>query len=180
MGIIEQINNMQAQGIPENQIIANLQEQGISPREINEAINQIQIKNAVSSDQNPPQPEYSSQEAEYSNEQGEVPQQEDYQGNQGYSPGGETETIVEIAEQVFIDKVQSIQKKIDLVSEFKTLSEVKIANLDERLSRIESIIDKLQISILEKVGSYGKSLENTKKEMEMMQDSFRKVINKKR
>ena len=50
-------------------------------------------------------------------------------------------------------------------------------NFNDFYKRIENIIDKLQISILEKVGSYGKNLENTKKEMSMMQDSFRKVMN---
>ena len=38
-------------------------------------------------------------------------------------------------------------------------------------------MDRLQISILEKVGSYGKNIENVQNEMQMMQDSFSKVIN---
>jgi hypothetical protein len=49
-------------------------------------------------------------------------------------------------------------------------------NISDRLKKIETIIDKLQIAILEKVGSYGKNLEGIKKEMSMMQDSFSKMI----
>jgi DNA anti-recombination protein RmuC len=48
----------------------------------------------------------------------------------------------------------------------------------ERLKRIESTIDKLQLAILDKVGSYGKTLDSVKKEMSMMQDSFGKIVNK--
>jgi iron only hydrogenase large subunit-like protein len=177
MGLIEQVNDMQARGIPEDQIIGMLQEQGISPRDITEAINQAQIKRAISSgtdsQQYPPQ-EYAPQSG------GETMQQEYYSENQGYASGGETETIISIAEQVFMEKIKNIQKITEETSEFKALSELKIKNMEERLTRLETIIDKLQISILEEVGSYGKRLENTKKEMEMMQDSFRKVIGNKK
>src|SRR3989344_4397433 len=38
-------------------------------------------------------------------------------------------------------------------------------------------IYRLQISVLEKVGSYGQGIESIKKEMSMMQDSFGKMVN---
>jgi hypothetical protein len=41
---------------------------------------------------------------------------------------------------------------------------------------MENVFDKLQITILEKIGSYGQNLENIKKEMEMMQNSFSKIV----
>ena len=37
-------------------------------------------------------------------------------------------------------------------------------------------MDKLQLAILNKIGSYGKTLESIKKEMSMMQDSFGKAL----
>jgi len=49
-------------------------------------------------------------------------------------------------------------------------------HLNERLKRIETIIDRLQASILEKIGSYGSNLDSIKKEMSMMQDSFSKTM----
>jgi hypothetical protein len=36
----------------------------------------------------------------------------------------------------------------------------------------------LQIAILERIGSYGKNLESIKSEMEMMQNSFEKIVPK--
>jgi hypothetical protein len=58
--------------------------------------------------------------------------------------------------------------------------QTKMENLSERVKKIENIIDKLQIAILEKIGSYGGNLESIKKEMSMMQDSFSKVISHRR
>ena len=50
--------------------------------------------------------------------------------------------------------------------------------MSNRLARLEASIDKLQIAILEKVGSYGRGLDSVKKEVEMVQDSFSKIVNK--
>jgi hypothetical protein len=90
---------------------------------------------------------------------------------------GDTDTIIEIAEQVFLEKNKPIQKKLDEINEFRALAQTKIDNISDRLKRIELIIDKLQASILEKIGSYGQGLETIKKEMGMMQESFGKMIN---
>ena len=63
------------------------------------------------------------------------------------------------------------------MSEFKALSQTKIDHISERLKKIEAIIDRLQASILEKVGGYGHGFETVKKEMNMMQDSLGKIVN---
>jgi len=51
MALIERISQMKQQGVSDPEIIRTLREEGNSPREINEAISQSTIKNAVSSDQ---------------------------------------------------------------------------------------------------------------------------------
>jgi hypothetical protein len=51
MVILEQVSQMKGQGVPTAQIIQNLKEQGISPKEINEAISQSEIKTEVSGGQ---------------------------------------------------------------------------------------------------------------------------------
>ena len=85
--------------------------------------------------------------------------------------------MIEVSEQVFSEKIREIQKKVEGMNEFKTLAQTKIEDIANRLKRIETTIDKLQIAILEKIGSYGKNLDGIKKEMSMMQDSFGKVVN---
>ena len=182
---------MKNNGMPDREIVMSLQEKGISPKEINDALSQAQIKSAVS-DQNREDaynietPTPSSQET-YSPQTIEMPE-ETYAPQQEYSPQdsydeyssqqtNNTELIVDIAEQVFSEKMKKIEEQVNQVNQFKTIAQLQIQNNLERIKRIESIIDKLQISILEKISSYGTNIEGIKKEMSMMQDSFGKVIN---
>jgi len=217
MGVINQIEQMKAQGIPEEEIARQLRQSGVSPKEIVDALNQIQVKNSVSTQNEmmntPPindefpqeemptieeQPDYYSQGIQETQQapqknyytpspreepamqmpQGE--QQEYYEQQpttQDYSGGFSTDTIIEIAEQIFSEKSQELQKQIKNLNEFSSLAQIKISETSDRLKRIESMIDKLQISILDKVGSYGQNIESVKKEMAMMQDSFSKALN---
>src|SRR3989304_214793 len=47
MGVLEQVIQMREQGIPDQDIVSQLQEQGIHPRSISDALNQANIKSAV-------------------------------------------------------------------------------------------------------------------------------------
>ena len=260
MGTLDQVTQMKNQGIPENEIVNKLQEQGMSPKAINDALGQSKIKDAVSRPvlgeemessvvgggaqpvgnsaraqeaggvpndefyipqekpnyprgypstqeyQEPANQQYQSQETSQANqeqsyqEQVNQPYQEqhqdyygggDYGGQEGYNEeyypqegygqdyyggGGGTDTMIEIAEQVFSEKIKKIQKQLEDLNEFKTLAETKLTYATNRLKRIEETIDKLQMAILEKVGSYGRGLDSIKKEMSMMQDSFSKTL----
>lgn len=262
MGVLDQVTDLKNQGMADGKIVSTLREQGISPKQINDALNQAKIKSAVSSSgqsdemepsimpapQNPnvqqgssdtdsdgadlsnedltPPPTYSNipsaaqksfgrmtkeADEDEENSQGEyVPQPGDQgqyympfpgQGqnsyanqNQGYAPasqsyeyqpssegasagGVDSDTMIEIAEQVFSEKSKPIQKNIDDLTEISTLIQSKIENFADRLKRIESTIDSLQHAVLDKIGSYGSNLESIKKEMGMMQDSFGKIVN---
>ncbi|HUW44104.1 MAG TPA: hypothetical protein VMV95_04050 [Bacillota bacterium] len=246
MGVLEQVMELKGRGTPENEIAGMLREQGVSPNEINNALSQARIKNAVSSEENvrgemepsimgpegaepppkelptegrvadvdlapiPPQyPAYSQRKSpvsmDISNQEEYVPQpQEEAYPNQeqqyqqpqyqpeeympqeyapqeeyGYSGQGisDTDTLIEIAEQVFSEKIKPLQKQVEDLNEFRILAQTKIDNISDRLKRIESNIDRLQAEILEKVGSYGRGLENVRKEMGMVQESFGKIVN---
>jgi len=202
MGVLEEVTQMKNQGMSETDISNSLTERGISPKEINDALSQSQIKSAVSQEgfDNPPIPQKPTSTPSYTPQTREVegsgypPQQELYspQPLQEYAPqeqylpqeqyadysqATETDTMIEVAEQVFFEKIQKIGKQVEKLTEFKTLSQTKIQTIEERLKKIESIINKLQIAILDKIGSYGRNLESIKKEMSMMQDSFGKVVN---
>lgn len=191
MSILDSVIQMKGQGIPDEEIISNLREQGFSPKEINDALSHSEIKAAVSRE-NPemeesiPTPEgedvYTPQAPQETYSQPQEAAQEYYpQENyysQGYAQqaGVSSDTIVEISEQVFEEKSKKIKKGVDELNEFKTISQAKIENALDRIKRIEAVMDKLQISILEKIGSYGSNLEEIKKEMSMMQDSFGKWL----
>ena len=186
MGVLDSIIQMRHQGIPDDEIISQLREQGFSPKEINDALSHSEIKDAVSRE-NPeeapspggdvytPQPQQENYQQEPATQ--EYYPQENYY-SQGYTqPAGvNSDTIVEISEQVFEEQSKKMKKSIDELNEFKSLSQGKIENALDRIKRIEAVIDKLQISILEKIGTYGSNIEGIKKEMSMMQDSFGKMV----
>jgi DNA-binding transcriptional MerR regulator len=205
MGALEQISQMKSQGLQESEIISQLKEQGISPREINDALSQSQVKDAVynpreETPQSPiPTPPNQTSEATYvpkTQEQGEsyapqpqenyvAPPQEEYtppqetyqQTNYEYPQESySTDTIIDIAEQVFSEKIKKIENQIDKLKDTQTILQTQVEHSTEKLKRIESFMDKLQIAILEKIGSYGSNLESMKKEMGMIEDSFSKII----
>ena len=247
MGVLEKVMDLKGRGVPENEIINDLREQGISPGAISEALNQAKIKSAVSSEDNirnkmepsimgpegaespprelptegavsdvdltpAPPSSYQTYQPQRISVSQEIPEEEyvprpqgesyarqiqqeyqqPYQSEEympeyypsqeyeyGYSTTGrsDTDTLIEVAEQVFSEKVKPLQKYIEDLNEFKILVQTKIDNISDRLKRIESNIDKLQAEILERVGSYGRGLENVKKEMGMVQESFGKIVN---
>lgn len=101
----------------------------------------------------------------------------------GYGGGGyaaaapaaglSTDTITEISEQVMADKLKPIKNQLEKVVDLKTTIESKQEALDDRLKRIEKIIDRLQVSILQKIGDYVTSVEDVKKELSETQKSFK-------
>ncbi|RLG12474.1 hypothetical protein DRN73_02360 [Candidatus Pacearchaeota archaeon] len=199
MGVLEQVTQLKNQGMSDEEIVSNLQQQGISPKQITDAINQAQIKNAVASENPPPTPQETSPIAEagasqtpYTPQTQEVGQEYQQGAYPAEQPAGEyyaeqpvqtpaidSDTVIEISNQVFSEKIKQIKKSIDDFNEFKTIFQTKVNGIDERLKRIEKIIDTIQIKVLEKVGAYGQELNSTKKEIAMMQDSFKKITGKK-
>ena len=61
--------------------------------------------------------------------------------------------------------------------EFKTLIGAKVDRIDERLNRIESIIDQLQTMLMRKATEQEQNIEDIKTEMIGMQKGFGKIIN---
>jgi hypothetical protein len=106
--------------------------------------------------------------------------QEEYVPQEGYeqqeSGSYNTDTIIEIAEQIFAEKIKTEQKQIASLNEFATLAETRLGNDHDRIKKMEDIIDHLQAAILEKVSSYGRNLDLIKNGMGMMQESFAKMI----
>lgn len=121
-----------------------------------------------------PQEEYAPQTRNYPPASQELYPQEGYE--EYYAGSSGTDTMIEIAEQVFSDKIRKLQAQVEELNEFRVLTQTKLNSMSERLNRIESTLDKLQAAILQKIGSYGGTLESIKKEMSMMQDSFGKMV----
>jgi hypothetical protein len=225
MALADKITDLKRQGIPDSEIEIKLRNEGISPMEISDAMNQSKIKEAVegeggystkgmtpsmmgdeeqeaaSEDEEvySPAPAYNPAPApsptggysgySYQEETGSYPQydmgngeeyyQEGYNNSGGaYDASGYSmnpETMIEVAEQVFSEKMKKIEDDLKSLKEFKTIYMPKIDDLNERLKRIERNFDKMQIAILDRIGSFGRSIDSVKKEVEMVEDSFEKI-----
>jgi hypothetical protein len=197
MGILEDIQKMKQAGMQDNQIILKLQEQGNSYRAISEAISQSKIKQAVESSEQeslPPMPS-EMQQQEMSQETQQYPQDLSNQQEtapqeyfSGYEPQPQdnqqqyqeqNDTMMEISEQVVSEKLSDIRKKLENMSSFKTEIETKAEAIEDRLNRIEKIIDSLQTSVLRKVGDYVTNVEDIKKELIESQKTIAKALGSK-
>lgn len=196
---IEQSKIKQAISSQEDYEFSSLQDNNYpaeQSQQFNSRDNQMQMAQEIS-DSGAPYPNnqqgnYSEEEYQQSQdsymqqpqEQGvyENPREGYGQGYTEYQPYGEyqqsPEVMTEIAEQITNEKIEFIKKELASFSDFKTRAAQKLTRLDERMKRIEDIIDRLQATILGKVGSYIKNIADMKKELEMMQDSFSKLVSK--
>jgi myosin heavy subunit len=104
--------------------------------------------------------------------------QQGYDQSYGYAAPS-TDTITEISEQIVSEKVSKLKADIEKFAEFKNITETKIDLLDQRLKRIESTIDKLQLSILQRVGQYVNDISDLKSEVIETQKSFKSLLDKK-
>ena len=222
MGALEEVQRMQQSGMAESEIVAKLQEQGVSYRDISDAIAQSKIKAAVggqyNSQQEQPQPNYETDETAVNNSfidaanvvaqppQGmqpsllqapapaSDPNQQEYfptyeqnaataQGAYDYSQGYDytssalsSDTITEISEQIVSEKMADVRRKMEKIISMKTELEAKTEAMEERLKRIEKIIDALQASVLRKVGDYVTNVEDIKHELIETQKTFAKAL----
>src|SRR3989344_4717184 len=230
MPLLERVRQMKQSGMNENEIVKGLQEQGISPREINDAVAQSRIKDVISNqpisgipsqntmqessypgteeadgysmegmepslinqnqeiqtlnqepNQYPQQPLQYPGYGEYSQEQTSYAQQtqegQDYQSYYGAGYGSSTETISEIASQMIDEKLSKTNKILSNLTEFKIILDAKVDKIDQRLQRIELIIDQLQTNLIRKSSSQIQDIEDIKNEMRGMQEGFSKVLN---
>jgi len=103
-------------------------------------------------------------------EQQQMPQQ------QYYAPAANSETMSEIAEQIFDQKTGKLKNELSKIEDFRLETENKINLMRERIKRVEGIIDSLQDSIIKKIGEYGENIQDLGKDLRMTQDSFSKVV----
>jgi hypothetical protein len=112
-------------------------------------------------------------------------QQNYQQGYQDYSqqnyqqaPQMSSDTISEISEQVATEKFATIKAELEKVIDFRNTIETKVQYLDDRLKAIEKIIDRLQLSVLQKVGDYVNNVEDIKREVSETQKTIKSLVDK--
>lgn len=106
------------------------------------------------------------------------PQQQDYgygnyQQYQPYQESASSDVIEEISEQVVTEKLAVLRDKLEKILDFRSGADAKLASLNDRLMRIEKIIDRLQISVLQRMGEYVSDVKDIKTELQETQKSFK-------
>lgn len=127
------------------------------------------------------QPSEQSDDQNYQTEQpyAEAPQAyADYNYQQYPTSGIGSDLIAEIADQVVTEKLSPLISGIDKMMDLRSAVESQLKYLDERLKRIEKIIDRLQLSLLQRVGEYVSNVEEIKQEMAETQKTFKSLIDK--
>ncbi len=203
MTLLEDIGRARAQGIQDDQIVQMLRDQGVQYRDIADVLAQSRIQEAVASPDEMPQPLNSEQEqnltvpmapqdlstqnpAQELSAPAPSPDQtypaQDYAYPEGYGPQygqypqqSDNSLLNEIAEQVVAEKMSDTQRQIEKLLDIKTIIQSKVESLDDRLKRIEKIIDTLQSSVLKKVGDYVTNVEDIKKELIETQKTFANI-----
>jgi DNA-binding transcriptional MerR regulator len=196
MSTLERVMDLRTQGQTESQIIDTLKQEGVSPKEIYNALTQSNIKSELNQEPMTEQDlentgeNYSTQEPqvdtssypEYSQNQDMYAQPQDYnqggyQEYQGPQPTTDIETINEIAEQIVEEKTNEIKKQI---STFKNINEElksEIERINKKIDKLESNFNELQVAIIRKVGEYGENIKNISTEVHETQNSFSKILN---
>ena len=130
----------------------------------------------------PPAQQSGEQQQEYFPAYQQESQQQRAYDSQGYdytSAALSSDTITEISEQIVSEKMSDVRKKVEKMIAFKTELEAKTEAMEDRLKRIEKIIDALQASVLRKVGDYVTNVDDIKRELIETQKTFAKVLGSK-
>jgi hypothetical protein len=137
---------------------------------------QESIVNAPGQEQEETQPEAPVDNQTYDYSQQAYPYSDQYTQQYEYAPTLSTDTITEISEQVVSEKLSQLKDDLEKILDLKTVLDSKIDFIDQRLKRIESIIDKLQLSVLQRVGEYVENVQNLKNEIIETQKSFKSLL----
>tara|TARA_Y100000034_G_scaffold97974_1_gene119825 strand:+ start:2627 stop:3418 length:792 start_codon:yes stop_codon:yes gene_type:complete len=160
---------MQENLIPEQMPI----QQQTTPGQFTQEIPGAQMQQSIMGTEAPIEQMPSQMPAQQMPMQQEMPYYEEYQTQQAT----DIETINDIAEQIVEEKTDLIKKQVVSFARFKDELTMEVEKINERLSRIESTFNELQMAILRKIGGYGEDIKNIAKEMHDTQDSFSKMVN---
>ncbi len=193
MAVLEQVIQLQSQGLSDTDIIKKLRDNGENPSEINDALTQVKIKSAVSHQEAPEQPYNNDMQQSIMQEEENIPTEEfslpqeqqyleqpQYNSEQAYYPQQpqiDTETFSEIAEQVVAEKFKEFEQKTGDLLLFKNSMQEKVADLNERLTRIEKSLDKIQQAIIGKIGEFGENVSYIHKDLDSLHNTVSKLMN---
>lgn len=184
MALLEQIKQMKQQGMSDQEIYQNLQEQGISPRQINEAFSQSMIKSAVAVENQeemqqsvmyPPQQQVTQQQVEEISVPAQNQQYAQYPEQGNYANYDENADQSQYAPQEGYGGETYYQQALDI----ETVRDISQQVVDESLNKIKDQIKeftKLKTELKFQIQNLDNRLTRIESTMSQLQSDILKKI----
>lgn len=158
---IDQIKNMRAQGLDNNQIIQNLQREGYNSSDIFDAMNQADMPSQ-------PKTEMPSSSRQSNNT---TQPTSNHSGQYLDDPA-----VEEMIEAVIDEKWNEFLKDLTKLIEWKNATQKKITGLEQQFEDLQREFDKIHTALIGKVEEYDKNIQNVGADVKAMEKVFGKVI----
>lgn len=190
---VQHVVTMRGQGMSNNQIIQNLQRFGYTIDQINNALNQADIKVGMY----PAQPSFAGPAGGGGNSgsapsgfgPGPVqPMQPMTQSRPSFSPSPSSgpelseelserdERMHEIAESIIEEKWNEFVDSINRIIEWKDSIETRVTKVEQQLADLRGSFDKLHEGVLGKLGDYDKGISTVTVEIKALEKVFQKIL----
>ena len=189
---VQHIVNMRNQGMSNNQIIQNLQRFGYTIDQINNALNQADIKTGIY----PTQPSFAGPASAMQGQGQSSSMSSSFGQGQAAprssppfapSPGSAQEELSEelsekdermheIAESIIEEKWNELMDSVSRIIEWKDGVETRIAKAEQQLTDLRGSFDKLHEGVLGKLGDYDKGISTVTVEIKALERVFQKIL----
>jgi DNA-binding transcriptional MerR regulator len=193
------IAEMRRYGYSDDQIIAYLQQQGISPKDIFDAINKLKVPAEKEKEEMPsimeapaptptptptptPMPMPTAPPAPTAPAPTATPaiiptvpfsqEAPSVQVPTGY----DVEALEAMIEGIIGEKWEILKRRIADIEELRKQIEAKILSIEERLKRVELNLDKIYLAILKRQDEQVKEIKAVGKEIDMLEEAFSKIL----
>lgn len=186
----DEVINLSKKGMSKEEINKKMEESGYSPRQINDAINQMDIKNSVTGNY-PYNKDVSHPGMEPSllNLEEEAPSPTEAETNYSTSPRMDkvpqmpqvtpqdyTADTEELIEAVIEEKWQEFVGRLGDMEAWKVRTDDDINSIKQEIVRLGKRFDNLQNSIVQKVGEYSQSIMEVNTEIKALEKVFQNII----
>jgi len=168
----QDVRGMRDQGLSNNQIIQNLQRDGLPSGQIVDAMNQADMGTAAAV---PDMPMPATEPIAPTM----PPPQADPAPSPSYddaSPTTYDERIEEIAEAIIDEKWVELIKQVNKIVKWKQEVDARIQTIEARVNDIKMSFETLQRGVLKKVEDYDKNIVSVGTEIKAMEKVFQKVL----
>lgn len=168
---VELVMQLKEQGLTNNQIIQQLENQGYEYYDIYDAITQSTLKPNVPINN-------SRGEDKMDDNQMNMPPQMPprMRMSQQQNPIEARQMVEEIAESIIDEKWKMVIDSINKVLDWKDKMDERIVRIETNIERIQSDFDKLNESVIGKIGDYDKTMNDVGTELKSMEMVFKKAL----